>query len=87
MATHARLVTNLMDEFKKKAEKLHEDVLAFSDLYDNAYYMIADNLDRLRKAIDSLPNEFLEIIQGDADPELSSTDSLAVLGVVLGLTL
>lgn len=58
-----------MDEIKKKkkAEKLHEDVLAFSDMYDNAYYMIADNLDRLRKAIGSLPNEFLEIIQGDAD--------------------
>lgn len=76
---------NLMDELKKKAEKLHKDVLAVSDLYDNVYYVIAVNLDRLRKAIDSLPNEVLEMIQGDADPELSSTNSLAVLGVVLGL--
>lgn len=76
---------NLLDELKKKAEKLHKDVTAAADLYDHVYYVIAVNLDRLRKAVDSLPSKFIETVQEDVDPELHRKNSIVVLGAVLGL--
>ena len=74
----------LMNELKEKAEKLHKDVTDAADVYERVYYVIAVNLERLRKAADNLPSNFVKEMQGEIDPELQSQYSMEVLNLVLG---
>lgn len=74
----------LMDELKRKTEKLQKDISEAGDLYDNVYYAVAVNLERLRRAFDSLPSDFIEKAQEDVDPQLKSQNSITVVGLVLG---
>ena len=41
-----------MNELDSKAKKLKQDVDKASDLYDEVYYRVAVNLDRVKKAFD-----------------------------------
>lgn len=41
---------NKMDDLNKKADKLSKDVTAAGNMYDHIYYMVAVNLDRVKKA-------------------------------------
>ena len=74
----------LMNELKEKAEKLHKDITDAADVYERVYYVIAVNLERLRKAADNLPNDFVKEMQGEINPELQSQYSMEVLNLALG---
>ena len=49
-----------LDELNRKAQKLQEDVNTAGDLYDHIYYLVAVNLDRVKKALDKLPSDLLK---------------------------
>lgn len=53
-------------------------------VYERVCYVIAVNLERLRKAADNLPNDFVKEMQGEIDPELQSQYPMEVLNLVLG---
>ena len=50
-----------------KADKLKTDVATASDIYDRIYYLVAVNLDRVKKALDKLPSDFLDLSRSSTE--------------------
>ena len=76
-----------MDELNTKARKLKDDVNAAGNLYDYVYYLVSENLARVKKALDKLPTELLEKVKTEiAARRTDSTadKAITVLGQVLG---
>ncbi|XP_078367991.1 uncharacterized protein LOC144651836 [Oculina patagonica] len=66
---------NKVDEIKQKGEDLANDVNAASDMYDHIYYMVAVNLDRVKKSLDKLPSDFLEKVSDDITEDTKKSDA------------
>lgn len=66
---------NKMDDLNKKADKLSKDVTAAGNMYDHIYYMVAVNLDRVKKALDKLPSDFLDKVEKDITTGISDTSA------------
>lgn len=78
-----------MNELNSKAKKLKEDVTKASDLYDNVYYRVAVNLDRVKKALDKLPSDFLDMVDEQIAKDTSASNAeqaVITLGKVFGYT-
>lgn len=55
---------------------MKDDVIAAGNVYDHFYYLVSENLARVKKALDKLPTELLEKVKTEiAD---GGTDSTAV---------
>ena len=64
-----------MDELNTKSNKLKDDVTTASNLYDQVYYVVAVNLDRVTKALDKLPSDMLEKIEEQISSDLSESSA------------
>lgn len=78
-----------MNELDSKAKKLKQDVDKASDLYDEVYYRVAVNLDRVKKALDKLPSDFLDKVNEQIARDTSASNAeqaVNTLGKVFGYT-
>ena len=78
-----------MNELDSKAKKLKQDVDKASDLYDEVYYRVAVNLDRVKKALDKLPSDFLDKVNEQIAKDTSASNAeqaVTTLGKVFGYT-
>ena len=76
-----------MDELDKKAKTLRQDVTTASNMYDHIYYMVAVNLDRVKKALDKLPSDFLDKVEKQITNDISTSNAesaIQTMAKVLG---
>lgn len=75
-----------MTELNEKAAKLKEDAEAAGDIYDHTYYLVTENLKRVKTAINALPDDFLTQVDDDINNVVKSAsqDALTLLGQILG---
>ena len=52
-----------MDELSTKSQTLKDAVNTAGNMYDHIYYLVAVNLDRVKKALDKLPSDMLDKLQ------------------------
>ena len=78
-----------MDELDEKSQKLKEAVTSASNLYDHVYYLVAVNLDRVKKALDKLPSDMLDKLQQQITSDISDSDAekaIKTIAKVIGYT-
>lgn len=67
---------NKMDELNMKGEKLTKAVQAAGNLYDHIYFPVAENLVRVKNALDKLPSDLLDKLKSEIGTGADSiTDS------------
>ena len=78
-----------VDELNSKADKLKKDVQKAGDIYDHTYYLVTENLKRVKHAVDALPDDFLDRVETDIQDAIKTTEAekvISTLGRVLGYT-
>ena len=76
-----------MNELNSKAKKLKDDVTTASKLYVDVYYLVAVNLDRVKKALDKLPSDFLDKVDEQIAKDTSDSkaeEAVKTLAKMLG---
>ena len=78
-----------MDDLNDKSATLKTDVTESGNMYDHIYYLVAVNLDRVKKALDKLPSDFIDKVQDKITSDTSEGDTekaIQTVGQVLGYT-
>ena len=78
-----------MDELNDKSATLKTAVTESGNMYDHIYYFVAVNLDRVKKALDKLPSDFLDKVQAQIISGTSEGDTekaIQTVAQVLGYT-
>lgn len=76
-----------MDELTTKSNKLKIDVQTAGNLYDHIYYLVAVNLERVKKALDKFPSDLLDKLEKQITsgiPETKAQEAVETVGKVMG---
>lgn len=73
-----------MAKLQEKQDALVKDIKEADELHDHTYYLVAVNGKRVKKAIDKLPNDIIEKVQGLLATDPQAQQALAVLGKIAG---
>ena len=76
-----------MDELSKKSQTLKDAVNTAGNMYDHIYYLVAVNLDRVKKSLDKLPSDMLDKLEKEITSDISDSkaeEAIKTLAKVLG---
>ena len=75
-----------MGQLNDKSAKLKTAVTESGNMYDHIYYLVAVNLNRVTKALDKLPDDFLDKVQDKITPKGDTEKAIQTVAQVLGYT-
>jgi len=76
-----------MEDLDTKAKKLEADATTAGTLYDDVFYVVTVNLNRVKKSLDKLPTDMLDNIEVDVSSDLqesSTEEAIQTVATVLG---